>query len=67
MDQILVDITPLPHVESGDEVVLIGRQGDAEIPAHELADAANTISWHIFTGLGQRVTRIYLNQPLTAK
>jgi len=67
MDQILVDVTPLANIEVGDEVVIIGRQGDDEILARELADAADTISWHIFTGLGQRVTRIYLNQPLTAK
>lgn len=67
MDQILVDVTSLPEVSAGDEVVVIGRQGNEEILARELADEAGTISWHIFTGIGNRVTRIYLNQPLIAK
>lgn len=67
MDQILVDVTSLPQAQAGDEVVIIGRQGQEQILARELADTAGTISWHIFTGIGPRVTRIYLNQPFTAK
>ena len=53
MDQILVDVTKLPGVAAGDEAVLIGRQGDEEILARELAEKAETISWHIFTGIGR--------------
>ena len=60
MDQIVADVTALPAVEVGDEVVLIGRQGAEEIPAAELAKKAGTIAWEIFTGLGRRVERIYL-------
>ncbi len=60
MDQIVADVTALPAVEVGDEVVLMGRQGAEEIPAAELAAKAGTIAWEIFTGLGRRVERIYL-------
>jgi alanine racemase len=61
MDQILVDVTALPGVEAGEEVVLLGRQGDEEIPAAELAEKAGTIPWEIFTGIGRRVERVYLD------
>ena len=60
MDQTMVDVTDLHPVAPGDEVVLIGRQGDEEIPALELAGKAGTIVWEIFTGIKGRVERIYL-------
>ena len=59
MDQIVADVTALPQVETGDEVVLLGRQGAEEILAAELAEKAGTIAWEIFTGLGRRVAREY--------
>ena len=62
MDQIMVDVTELPQVDAGDEVVLMGRQGVEEILAGELAQKAGTIPWEIFTGVSYRVERIYLHQ-----
>ena len=59
MDQIMVDVSHLEHVEPGDEAVLVGRQGDLEILASELAARAGTIAWEIFTGITKRVVRIY--------
>lgn len=58
MDQIMVDVTEQPSVAVGDEVVLMGAQGDAEILASELAEKAGTIAWEIFTGIGPRVKRV---------
>jgi alanine racemase len=57
MDQILVDVSEAGDVQPGDEVVLIGAQGKAEILAGELAEWAGTIAWHIFTGIGGRTKR----------
>lgn len=57
MDQIMIDLTNAGKVLPGEEVVLIGRQGDEEILASELASKAGTITWEIFTGIGPRVTR----------
>ncbi|MBV9299969.1 MAG: alanine racemase [Verrucomicrobia bacterium] len=59
MDQIMVDVTHLQRVESGDEVVLFGRQGENEILVSELATKAGTIAWEIFTGITKRVERVY--------
>jgi alanine racemase len=57
MDQLLIDVTDVPSVALGDEVVLLGAQGDAEIFAAELAEWGGTIAWHIFTGIGGRTKR----------
>lgn len=59
MDQTMVDVSGLPDVNVGDEVVLMGRQGNEEILASELAQKSGTIAWEIFTGITKRVVRIY--------
>ena len=57
MDQIVVDAEACAARE-GDEVVLIGKQGEAEISADEVAGWAQTISYEILTGIGARVPRV---------
>jgi alanine racemase len=59
MDLVVVDVTDVPDAEVGDEVVLLGRQGREEIPASELAERAETITWEITTRIGSRVRRVY--------
>jgi alanine racemase len=59
MDQSLVDVTPLKGgVELGDEVTIIGRQGDEEVTADELAAEMGTINYEIVTSIASRVPRI---------
>lgn len=58
MDQLLVDVGDAP-VAPGDEVVLLGRQGDEEITATEWADRLDTIAYEIVCGIGPRVPREY--------
>ena len=60
MDQIVVDCGPvgMARVAVGDEVVLIGRQGDQEITAGEWADLLGTISYEVVCAIGPRVPRI---------
>ncbi len=57
MDQITVDCGPEAEVARGDEVVLIGRQGDDEVTAEEWAERLGTIGYEITCGLGRRVPR----------
>ena len=59
MDQIMVDLGQA-GARTGQEAVLIGRQGKACIPAEELAALSDTISYEIVCGLGSRVPRVYL-------
>ena len=58
MDQLMVDCGPGAAVTAGDEVVLIGRQGDEEITAEEWADRLDTISYEVLCGIGGRVPRV---------
>ena len=60
MDLIMIDVSHIDGAAVGDEAVLMGRQGDEEISAVELADRAGTISWEITTRIGQRVRRVYV-------
>ncbi|MDR3754073.1 MAG: alanine racemase [Terracidiphilus sp.] len=57
MDQSVVDVTDIPGVVAGDEVVLIGKQGDETISSHDHARATGTIPWEVFTRIGPRVAR----------
>lgn len=61
MDQCMVDITHVDGpVEVGDEVVLIGKQGDREITAEEVATLIGTIPYETVCVVGKRVPRVYL-------
>ena len=62
MDMLTVDVTDLSEVRPGDEVVLLGRQGDESwqrIDAREMAAAIGTIPWEIVCRLGTRIERQY--------
>lgn len=59
MDMCMVDVTKVPQVRVGDEVVLIGVQGKETILARELAQKAGTIDYEITTLIMARVPRFY--------
>jgi alanine racemase len=59
MDLVMLDVTDLPTVREGDEVVLIGAQDGARQTADDLATAAGTISYEIVVGIRRRVPRRY--------
>lgn len=58
MDQTLVDVTGIPDVQQGDVAVLIGRSGEMEISAYDLAEQAGTITNELLSRLGPRLERI---------
>lgn len=60
MDQLLVDCGPGAQVAAGDEVVLIGRQGEERIGAWEWAAATGTIAYEIVCGISSRVPRVHV-------
>jgi alanine racemase len=59
MDLTLVDVGQ-DGVKVGDEVVLIGRQGNETISADEIAKLEDTVSYEVICGIGKRVPRIYI-------
>jgi alanine racemase len=61
MDQSMVQLDPVPVARAGDEVVLIGEQGEARITAEEVAWRWGTINYEVTCGIGARVPRIYVD------
>ena len=59
MDITVVGLETTDNIEIGDEVILIGKQGDEEITVDEIAEKAGTIPYEILTQIGKRVKRIY--------
>jgi alanine racemase len=59
MDQMIVDVSRVPTVKPGHEVVLIGSQDGDRITASELACWAGTIPWEVLTAITYRVPRVY--------
>ena len=57
MDQIMADVTDIPGAAMGDEVVLLGAQGDDRITPEEMAVWCGTIPYEIMTGLGLRTVK----------
>jgi alanine racemase len=62
MDMCMVDLSDIPDVAVDDEVVIIGRQGEQEISADEVAELCGTVSYEILCGISARVPRLYLRQ-----
>ena len=61
MDMILIDVSEVPDVQIGDEVVIFGKQGEEVIQVEELAQKADTIPYEILCNIGKRVPRTYQN------
>ncbi len=60
MDMIMVDVTDIGGVATGDEVILLGKN----LRAEDLAKWANTINYEITTGISYRVPRVYINSKI---
>ena len=58
MDMTMIDITHIPGVEEGDEVIVFGEQ----LPVQQVAEWAGTIPYEIMTGVSQRVKRVYYEE-----
>lgn len=62
MDMTMLDVTDIPDVAVGDEVVFIGEQGEERITAEEVAEICDTISYEVFCNINHRVSRIYIKR-----
>jgi len=60
MDLMMIDVSKIDNVQVGDEVVLMGRDGNEEVSCRELAEKAGTITWEITTRIGARVRRVFI-------
>jgi alanine racemase len=58
MDQTMINVTDIPDVRQGDEVVLIGKQGDQEITVEQVAKRLGTINYEVVSEILARVPRV---------
>lgn len=58
MDMTMVDVTDIPNIQEGDELIVFGK----ELPVQTLAEWAGTIPYEIMTGVSQRVKRVYFEE-----
>jgi len=58
MDQCIIDVSHIPQVRVGDEVVLIGRQGEASLTAEQVAQRLGTINYEVVSEILARVPRV---------
>ncbi|ACK69318.1 alanine racemase [Gloeothece citriformis PCC 7424] len=62
MDQLMLDVSNIPHLQAGEVVTLIGKDQDEEITADEWATQLGTISWEILCGFKHRLPRVSIHQ-----
>jgi alanine racemase len=61
MDLTLLDVTDVPGVDIGDEIILLGQADHCSITALEIADLVGTVPYEVLCSIGKRVPRIYLD------
>jgi alanine racemase len=59
MDMMMVDVTTIPGIAVGDEVVLIGQQENERITARDIAEWTGTISYEVLCAISPQIPRIY--------
>ena len=62
MDQTMLDVTDIPDVSEGDEVIILGKQGDNEISMYDVCKWADTIPNDILTSFKERINKTYLSR-----
>jgi alanine racemase len=67
MDALMVDITDIPEAQMWDEAVIMGRQGNEEITAHDMAKLKNSVSYEVLTSWRLRLRRKSVNGTTTNK
>jgi len=67
MDQSIIDVSKIPNVSVGDEVVLIGTQKQERISVEEIAEKTDTIPNEVFCMISKRVPRVYVELPVSAR
>ncbi|MFL0249072.1 alanine racemase [Clostridium neuense] len=67
MDQCMVDVTDIPDVKVGDEVVLMGEAHGKSITADDIAEALGTINYEVICMISKRVPRVYISNEKVVK
>ncbi len=60
MDQCMIDVTDIENVKTGDEVIILGEEGDLKFNAEDMAEALGTINYEILCRIKSRIPRVYI-------
>lgn len=60
MDQCMIDVTEVPDVKVGDEVIVMGSDGKLSVTADDIAHATGTINYEITCAFGQRLPKVFI-------
>ncbi len=60
MDQCMIDVTDIENVKTGDEVIILGEEGDLKFNADDMAKALGTINYEILCRIKSRIPRVYI-------
>src|SRR5207253_2955290 len=60
MDLTTIDLSHAPELAAGDEVTLLGEEGESRLDAQQIAKTAGTISYNILCSISSRVRRVYV-------
>jgi len=67
MGKFMIDVTDIPDLKVGDEVTIIGRDGEEEITATEIAEKLDTINYEIVSRISRSVPRVYIKEGKPVK
>lgn len=67
MDALMVDVSRIPNVKVGDEVVLMGKQGKDQITAHDLGRWTNTFGYEVVSRMGKRLPTVYIQRSKSGR
>ncbi|GAA0177630.1 alanine racemase [Clostridium sediminicola] len=67
MDQCMIDVTDIEDVKVGNEVILIGNNGDKKFDADDIAEAIGTINYEVVCMISRRVPRVYIKDDMVVK
>ncbi|HAR84955.1 MAG TPA: alanine racemase [Clostridium sp.] len=67
MDQCMIDVTDIDNIKTGDEVIILGGEGDLKFNADDMAEALGTINYEILCRIKSRIPRVYIKNKEIVK
>ncbi len=67
MDQCMIDVTDIENIKTGDEVIILGGEGDLKFNADDMAEALGTINYEILCRIKSRIPRVYIKNKEIVK
>lgn len=67
MDQLIIDVTHIKDINIGDDIILVGTQGNKAVTTEEIAELIGTINYEIVCMISKRIPRVYIKNNVILK